>query len=102
MTTSQRGYGTSHQQRRRILLPRAIGTLCSLCDQPMLVTQPLDLDHTNPLIHNPRSIGDRIVHAHCNRGRPQVGGGQPIVKLNPPLLTHAACSNFYGPNFSAD
>jgi hypothetical protein len=51
------------------MLGNAIGTPCPLCGQPMLSSQPLDLDHTLPLMDNPYSVGDRIVHATCNRGR---------------------------------
>ena len=69
MTTSQRGYGAAHQQRRRVLLAAAIGTRCPLCLEPMRHDQRLDLDHSVPLIHDARSIGDRIVHSSCNRGR---------------------------------
>ena len=38
-----------------------------MCDQIMLPDEPLDLDHTIPLILNSHSTGDRIVHAHCNQ-----------------------------------
>jgi len=35
----------------------------------MLATQKLELDHTQPLSHDPTSTGDRIVHATCNNRR---------------------------------
>jgi hypothetical protein len=68
-TTTQRGYGTPHQRRRAQLIPSAIGTVCPLCNEPMLAHQKLELDHTTPLAHDPNSIGDRIVHATCNASR---------------------------------
>jgi hypothetical protein len=33
----------------------------------MRADQRLDLDHSTPLHLDPHSIGDRIVHARCNR-----------------------------------
>lgn len=66
-TTSERGYGAHHQATRKALLPAAIGKPCPLCNEPMLATQQLDLDHTIPLAHDKTSRGDRIVHANCNR-----------------------------------
>lgn len=65
-TTTQRGYGTAHQQQRARLLRTAIGTRCPICTQPMLAGQPLDLDHST---NDKALLGDRIVHAGCNRGR---------------------------------
>jgi hypothetical protein len=75
MTTTQRGYGWTHQQRRDALIPYAIGTRCPLCNTTMTLTDKLALDHSTPLIYNPTSVGDRIVHAHCNEGRGR--GGTP-------------------------
>jgi hypothetical protein len=68
MTTSQRGYGHAHQQRRRILIPLAWFTDCPACGETMLPEQALDLDHSVPLIENSASLGDRVLHARCNRG----------------------------------
>jgi hypothetical protein len=70
MTTTQRGYGSSHQRLRKQLLPLAIGKLCPRCNQLMLMGQDLDLDHSDALINNPHSRADRIAHADCNRGAP--------------------------------
>ena len=67
-TTTGRGYGWQHQQRRAALLPFAIGQRCALCHQPMLATQQLDLDHPLPLRVYAGSLSDRIVHGRCNRG----------------------------------
>ena len=68
--TPDRGYGHAHRKRRAALLPGAIGQPCPLCGRTMEPGQALDLDHTVPLVDDPLSIGDRIVHARCNRGRP--------------------------------
>jgi hypothetical protein len=67
MTTTERGYGWQHQQRRKALLATAIGTPCPLCGDVMLTYQALDLDHSVRLVDDPAAIGDRIVHARCNR-----------------------------------
>jgi len=37
--------------------------------ETMRADQALDLDHSTRLVDNPFSIGDRITHAKCNRGR---------------------------------
>jgi hypothetical protein len=71
LSTTARGYGAAHQSRRKQLLRLAWNTACPLCDQAMLPDQPLDLDHTVPLILNSHSTSDRIVHAHCNRSAGQ-------------------------------
>ena len=68
MTTTQRGYGHQHQRRRAEMLPVAYGKPCAICGQPMTADQKLDLDHTISVMLG--GIGDRIVHARCNRGRP--------------------------------
>ena len=73
-STTQRGYGWAHQQRRRALLATAIGTRCSLCGDVMLTHQALDLDHSVRLVDDPTAIGDRIVHARCNRRGRVVNG----------------------------
>jgi len=67
MTTTQRGYGWQHQQRRAALLPLAIGTRCALCGKVMLAHEALDLHHPTRLVDDPASIGTQIVHAKCNR-----------------------------------
>ena len=79
MTTTQRGYGWQHRQRRAALLAQAIGTACPICGQTMQATDKLDLDHTEPLIVNPTSLGNRITHASCNRG----GRGSPRERRRP-------------------
>lgn len=53
------------------MLPFADGTACMLCGEVMVQGQALDLDHSTPRALDPGSVGDRIVHASCNRS---VGG----------------------------
>jgi 5-methylcytosine-specific restriction endonuclease McrA len=69
-SSDKRGYGKAHRAMRARLLPMAYGTLCPLrCGYLMLPGQALELDHSVPLALNPNSVGDRIVHASCNRKR---------------------------------
>lgn len=63
---AKQGYGWDHQQRRKKLLPKAYGMACALCGLVMLKGQALDLDHSTPLALG-GSVGDRIIHAACNR-----------------------------------
>ena len=60
-------YDLEHRRRRAELLPQAYGTRCPLCPRLMLRGEALDLDHSTPLVADPTSKGDRIVHATCNR-----------------------------------
>lgn len=64
-STAQRGYGAAHRRRRRVLLPLAIGKNCPMCDEIMLASQKLELDHSIPVALG-GLIGDRIVHGKCN------------------------------------
>lgn len=66
-TTTERGYGHQHQQRRTELAPLAIGQLCPYCHRPMRPGQALDLDHSTTRALDPSSVGDRMAHATCNR-----------------------------------
>lgn len=55
-------------QRRKQLLPYAIGTDCPLCGLPMYEGQSLDLDHSVPVaLGGGAEPGDRMAHASCNR-----------------------------------
>jgi hypothetical protein len=69
MSTTRRGYGWQHQQRRAALLPPAIGTACPLCGELMHAHQALDLHHPVRLVDDPTGVGTQIVHASCNRAR---------------------------------
>lgn len=60
-------YGWPHRRRRAALLPRAYGTDCPMCGRTMAAGQALDLDHSTPLVLGGQGVGDRIVHASCNR-----------------------------------
>jgi hypothetical protein len=50
-------YDWQHQQRRKAMLPQAIGRRCIYCGALMLEWMKLDLDHAT----------DSITHARCNR-----------------------------------
>ena len=69
MNTTERGYDAEHKERRRVMLRFAVGLPCPLCGSLMQEGEALDLDHTVPLSVDPRSKGDRVVHASCNRSR---------------------------------
>lgn len=66
------GLGYDHERRRKALLPYAYGTLCpfhgvvATCPGLMQRDQDLDLDHSIPRSLG-GTVGDRIVHASCNR-----------------------------------
>lgn len=66
-TRQRRGYGSAHLRMRAVLLPLAIGTRCAICNRIMHEYESLDLDHSIPLRIDRHSVGDRIVHASCNR-----------------------------------
>jgi hypothetical protein len=68
MTTTERGYGHDHQQRRAVLLPTAYGMPCPLCGKTMFASQQLDLHHPVRLADDPTSTATQIVHSTCNRG----------------------------------
>jgi hypothetical protein len=78
-TTTQRGLGYQHQQRRKHLLPHAYGTPCPMCGDIMEHGDLLDLDHTIPRALG-GTVGDRIVHRTCNRA----AGGRLRHTLHPP------------------
>ena len=61
-STVNRGYGAAHVALRRALLPRAYGTACVRCGDPMLRGQALDLDHNDE-----RTGYNGFAHAECNR-----------------------------------
>lgn len=74
LTTTQRGYGHTHQQRRAILLPAALGTYCPgpsygprspRCTGRMIDRKRMHLDHTVARALGGKH-GDRIICAPCN------------------------------------
>ena len=75
-TTTQRGYGHTHQKRRQALLRgHQDGTPCPWCGRPMYRNpqhnwdhQPLHADHTNPLAKGGEHA-DRLMCATCNKQR---------------------------------
>ena len=73
----QRGYDAEHDRIRSALLARFVpGTLCPVCDQPMLAGQALDAGHSTDLRADPGARADRLEHAHCNQGWRRGEGGQ--------------------------
>lgn len=74
-TTTQRGLGWTHRQRRAQLVPRAIGRPCPgtsdgrrspRCVGIMTDPRLMDLDHTTPRALGGH-IGDRVCCRYCNR-----------------------------------
>lgn len=62
--TTQRGYGSQHQQARdQYLAAWQPGDACAHCGEPMLTSQGLDLAHTED-----RTGYRGLAHAECNRG----------------------------------
>lgn len=75
-TTTQAGYGWTHQQdRARLLAAHIDGTRCAHCGRPMYRSQKLQADHSKP-----RALGgqraDRLLHASCNLSRGATLGNQ--------------------------
>ncbi len=66
------GLGYDHERRRAALLPYAYGKTCPYhgtvptCPGLMRRGDQLDLDHSQPRSRG-GTVGDRIVHATCNR-----------------------------------
>ena len=97
-TTTERGLGHAHQQRKRVLMTELARTgprPCRRCGQDMVhpsQCEPcwvcrLDLGHPE---HAPRALGgqggadDDLEHAHCNR----VAGAQLGVRLRGSRVMH--------------
>jgi hypothetical protein len=78
-TTTQRGLGWEHIQRRRQLLAQAYDKPCPLCGNPMLRGQRLDLDHSVPRSMGGR-LGDRMAHSRCNSSRGNGTKRTPLIK----------------------
>ena len=67
-TTTQRGYGWTHQQARaKALRDLTPDTLCPFCHQPMTRGEPLDYDHYPPLALGGTTLQRRLSHRSCNR-----------------------------------
>lgn len=63
-STTARGYGWEHQQARAAAQAAFVeGSPCPRCEEPMLSTQPLDLDHRDD-----RDGYLGLAHRSCNRG----------------------------------
>lgn len=63
-TTTQRGYGSSHQAERKRWEPlvQAGGIVCRRCDQPIEPAAPWDLGHNDE-----RTAWTGPEHQACNR-----------------------------------
>ncbi|MGO3084253.1 hypothetical protein [Ancrocorticia populi] len=80
-STTQRGYGYSHQKDRERLLYRHVdSTACWWCGQPMYRDRtknpdynPLSKDPASGALHadhsNPNGQADRLLHERCNKSR---------------------------------
>lgn len=68
-TTTERGYGWTHQQRRTELLDELRdGDPCPRCGEPMYAWQDLEADHIRwPLAQYPDALADALSHKPCNR-----------------------------------
>lgn len=68
-TTTQKGLGWAHQQRRRALLETLRdGEICWWCGLPMYRVQQLAADHTHARAHG-GTVADRLLHDVCNKER---------------------------------
>lgn len=68
-TTTQRGYGYTHERARAEALRAFVeGRPCPMCGKPMYTSQGLDLDHVTPMALGGAKDGPkRLVHRSCNR-----------------------------------
>lgn len=67
-STTQRGYGWSHQKARRAALAAfVVGQPCVRCGKPLTSKRDVELDHDD----NDRSRYLGLAHSYCNR---QAGG----------------------------
>jgi len=87
-TTTERGYGHTHQiDRRRLLTNHTDGTPCDWCGQPMyrephqnFDNAPLEADHAESLkLHGP-SRANRLRHRRCNRQAREGGAAREHLR----------------------
>lgn len=78
-SSSKRGYDARHRRWRASAIRKAIGHPCALCGEVLLSSDlitnggdGLEAEHSTPLVADPTSRADRIVHARCN---PRGGAG---------------------------
>lgn len=65
-STTERGLGYAHQQRRKRLSPPQ-GDPCPFCRTPLWPGQRLDADHAVPRTLGGKDSPLRWAHASCNR-----------------------------------
>jgi 5-methylcytosine-specific restriction endonuclease McrA len=70
-TTTEQGYGWTHQQRRAQLLDALLDPRCPDCGNPMTTPTDMVADHSTPLSHNRNSTADRV---HCRTCSNRQGG----------------------------
>ncbi|MGW6699628.1 hypothetical protein [Nocardia sp. NPDC055049] len=69
-TTTQKGLGWAHQQRRKALLDvLRDGETCWWCGEPMYRVQALAADHSKARAHHDHTEADRLLHDVCNKER---------------------------------
>lgn len=71
-SSSQRGYDAKHRKWRTGAIRRVIGQPCPLCGDVIVSSDDIEAEHSTPLVADPTSRADRIVHARCN---PRGGAG---------------------------
>lgn len=103
-STTERGYGWTHQkQRERLLYNHLDGTPCWWCGLPMYRDKTknwdgkaLAADHSDENGARDGQISDRLLHGRCNSQaqghandhlRPAVTGRHPSEPLNPTKAT---------------
>jgi hypothetical protein len=76
LTTTQRGYGVSHQAARRRLAPLVLSgkATCTRCGEPIAPDAPWHLDHRDD-----RSGYAGPAHAYCNSTAPHRGRQPSLV-----------------------
>ena len=93
-STTDRGYGWKHQQARsRLIAEHVDGTSCPFCNEPMHLTQPLDVDHSNPESRLMGEPGDRLAHRSCNRR----DGAARTPRPRPRIAECEICGNAFRP-----
>lgn len=88
-TTTEQGYGWTHQQARAGLLRELEdGDLCARCAEPMYRWQAPDLDADH--VENSKAQGeppDALSHASCNRRHGAIEGNHARAGHAPQLAT---------------
>lgn len=95
--STERGYGWDHQKaRQRFLAEMQEGDPCARCGDPMVTTEPLDLDHNDD-----RTGYLGLSHRSCNRGskrrvEPLPPRSCPVCGGHKPSSKQVTCSRTCG------